>query len=126
MSGQFGSAFIEVVSMRRCAHCALIVAVVGAVLTGCAEKTTPVVQAPVQDTSQDRIRELERQLNEAASSSARDRDQIAALQNELAQLRKRLSERPAATPAPAPGWNSVPGGAMTSIEGTILFDSGKA
>jgi chemotaxis protein MotB len=47
-----------------------------------------------------------------------------ALQNELNALRQQLAERP--EPSPAPGWDTVPGGAMTSIEGTILFDSGKA
>ena len=45
------------------------------------------------------------------------------LRTELDQLKDELAQRPA---SPAEGWSVVPGGAMTSLDGTVLFDSGKA
>lgn len=93
---------------------------------GCSQKAQPIAQ-PVQEmSSPSPTSDLERQLNEAMAASARDKDRIAALESEAAALRQKLAQRPQPTAAPAPGWSSVPGGAMTSIEGTILFDAGKA
>jgi flagellar motor protein MotB len=93
-------------------------------LAGCAEKP-PVERAP--DTSaadRQRIAELEGQLRDAQAARLGDANRMTALQRELEALRQKLAEKP--EPTPPPNWASVPGGAMTSIEGTVLFDSGKA
>lgn len=92
---------------------------------GCAKE--PVETAPPQvDTSswEQRIRDLEDQLAAAQNARNADQDRIRQLQAELDRLRKELAAKPE-PPAP-PDWKNVPGGAMTSIEGTLLFDSGKA
>jgi chemotaxis protein MotB len=94
-------------------------------LAGCAEKPPPVNRAP--DTSaadRQRIRDLEAQLQQAQAGRVTDRDRLAQLQREIDALRRQLSQKP--EPTPPANWESVPGGAMTSIEGTVLFDSGKA
>lgn len=103
-----------------------LVAVLASLPLGCSQKAQPIAQ-PVQEMSSPQpTSDLERQLNDAMAASARDKDRIAALESEAAALRQKLAQRPQPTAAPAPGWSSVPGGAMTSIEGTILFDAGKA
>ncbi len=93
---------------------------------GCEEKTEPVI---TRDDSaleaERRMADLQAQLSQARADRAASQDEIVRLQNELNKLREQLAQR-RETPSPAAGWSSVPGGAMTSIEGTILFDSGKA
>lgn len=96
-------------------------------LSGCEDKSKTVDTAPIQPVTPDydaQIRDLEDQLRAAQAGRDADRDRIRALQNELERLRKELAAK--AEPPPAPNWQNVPGGAMTSIEGTVLFDSGKA
>lgn len=86
---------------------------------GCNE---PQKEAPVEQPGEDaqaRIRELEDLLAQAQRDRQADQRQIDALQAELDKLKKQASEMPK-------DWKGVPGGAMTSIEGTVLFDSGKA
>lgn len=73
----------------------------------------------------DRERELAGELERLQRESSVDKSRIEQLQNELDSLREQLAARPEPEPA-APGWQNVPGGVMTSIEGTVLFDSGKA
>lgn len=72
----------------------------------------------------ERIQELENLLAQAESDRAVAQEQALALRTELDDLKGQLSNRSEA--GPAPGWGSIPGGAMTAIEGTALFDSGKA
>lgn len=55
--------------------------------------------------------------------------QLASARQEMDALRTAAHHRPQPTPAPPPpadGWEAVPGGAMIAIEGSVLFDSGKA
>jgi chemotaxis protein MotB len=91
---------------------------------GCEEKTTsaapPIVQMPNCD---DQIRDLEDQLARAQADRDADQDRIRALQQELERIRGELAKIPE---TPPPGWQAVPGGAMIAIDGTVLFDSGKA
>lgn len=65
--------------------------------------------------------------NEACQSS------LMAAQRQNSDLRTQLASKPTAAPAAAapvmdmPGnWQPVPGGAMVAIDGSVLFDSGKA
>jgi chemotaxis protein MotB len=94
-------------------------------MVGCQEPADDAL-ADEQPTmsAEDRIRELQDRYDEAerarilAEEDARAlRDQNDRLKAELAELRSQ---------EPATGWTGVPGGAMTSIEGVVLFDSGKA
>ncbi|MEP0841315.1 MAG: OmpA family protein, partial [Phycisphaerae bacterium] len=90
---------------------------------GCAKQ--PIETGPSQvDLLNQQIRDLERRLAEAQAARDADEARIRQLQDELARLRQQLATKP--EPTPPPDWKSVPGGAMTSIEGTVLFDSGKA
>lgn len=69
----------------------------------------------------DRIAGLEEQLNQADRDLAAERERNLALQNEIDRLNDKLAQGKSAE-----GWATIPGGAMISIEGTVLFDSGKA
>ncbi len=72
----------------------------------------------------DRIRDLEDLLDQAEQDRMTAEDQALALRTERDRLKAELAAR--GTSEPAAGWESVPGGAMISIEGTVLFGSGKA
>ncbi|NLX14225.1 MAG: OmpA family protein [Phycisphaerales bacterium] len=76
----------------------------------------------VDRTAIDRIAELERQLADADQARYAAEDEAVRLRTENDRLREQLADRGTA----ADGWSVIPGGAMISIEGTILFDSGKA
>jgi flagellar motor protein MotB len=89
---------------------------------GCNDNQEQIVTGPDQRDA--RIAELERELNDLQTQGAGKDARIRELQDEIARLRGELARKP--EPPPAPDWTSVPGGAMTSIEGTLLFDSGKA
>lgn len=111
--------------MKLSRMCLLLAGAMAIAATGCADKNTPPPGPSQAEVDlRDRLQRAEADLARAMSDRERDANQIAALQAELDRLRKQLAERPPAEPAP--GWSSVPGGAMTSIEGTLLFDSGKA
>jgi chemotaxis protein MotB len=93
-------------------------------VVGCEEKTedmTPVEQPT--DVADSRLQQLQSMYD--AEQQAR----IAA-QEEANQLRGRCSDLEAKLDecqnTPAEGWKNVPGGAMLSIEGVVLFESGKA
>ncbi len=67
----------------------------------------------------DRIAQLEADLNAAQQQRNADQAEIERLKRELAAARAKQNVEPT-------GWKGVPGGAMTEVEGTLLFDSGKA
>ncbi len=91
-----------------------------AAAVGCQEpKQEPPVDVSYHEG--DRLNELESQLANALRDLGAANDRIRALQAENDRLARDLASKP----EPAPGWTNVPGGAMTSIEGTVLFDSGK-
>ena len=71
----------------------------------------------------DRIKELEDLYGQADQARILAEEDALRLRTELDQLKDELAQRPA---SPAEGWSVVPGGAMTSLDGTVLFDSGKA
>ena len=94
-------------------------------LAGCSKKEPPPVQyAPDTSAYDQQIRDLEDALRQAQADRDANRDRLARLQQELDDLRRKLAQTP--EPPPPPDWKAVEGGAMTSIEGTVLFDSGKA
>jgi chemotaxis protein MotB len=68
----------------------------------------------------DRIAELQEALDRCEQDRAAAEDRALALQTEVDRLKAE-----AAKAQPGQGWTSVPGGSMISIEGTVLFDSGK-
>ncbi len=97
-----------------------LVALVGVV--GCQEPETGMsVQDQAAQDAAARIADLERQLAQARADRSADQERMLALQNELERLRDQLAQA-----KPADGWTSIPGGAMIALEGTVLFDSGKA
>jgi len=98
----------------------LLATAVLVVAVGCAEKNKPIggPEQPARGAA-DRIAELQDQLALAQKDRTADQERILQLQNELDKCRNQQA-------GPAEGWSSVPGGAMTAIEGTLLFDSGKA
>jgi flagellar motor protein MotB len=110
--------------MSRWKFGTMLALVLTAGLAGCAEKKEPVTRAPDTSALDQRIRDLEAQLRQALADRDGNRDRVGQLQRELDALRRELSQKP--EPTPPANWESVPGGAMTSIEGTVLFDSGKA
>jgi chemotaxis protein MotB len=83
-----------------------------------------------------KIAQLEDQLAKANEDLSSTQDELARAladqrkaQNEAQLLRQQnadLQAKLAQKPEMPEGWDSVPGGAMTSIPGSILFDSGKA
>ncbi|HSW44254.1 MAG TPA: OmpA family protein [Phycisphaerae bacterium] len=91
---------------------------------GCAEQKKP---GPVPDqgatSAADRINELQSELNQCRNDLAACQERELAMRNENDRLKEQLAQ---GSPATEAGWTSVPGGAMIAIEGTVLFDSGKA
>jgi len=106
--------------IRNLAVCVSIGLAVMAV--GCAEQQKP-TPGPDQSTvgAADRINELQSELNQCHNDLAACQERELALRGENNQLKEQLAGVPAGA-----GWTSVPGGAMIAIEGTVLFDSGKA
>ncbi len=103
------------------------VGLLGAILLvsalGCQQpKKEPSTVDLVDRTAADRIAELERQLADADQARYAAEDEAVKLRSENNRLREQLADRGAT----AEGWSAIPGGAMISIEGTVLFDSGKA
>jgi len=89
---------------------------------GCQEPETGMsVQDQAAQDAAARIADLERQLAQSRADRSADQERMLALQNELERLRDQLAQA-----QPGEGWTSVPGGAMIELEGTVLFDSGKA
>ena len=91
---------------------------------GCAEQKKP-APGPGQEpnAAADRINELQSEVNQAKSDLTACQERELALRNENERLKEQLAKGTVATEG---GWTSVPGGAMLAIEGTVLFDSGKA
>jgi chemotaxis protein MotB len=73
-------------------------------------------------SANERIRELQEAKDQADRDRVATQDELTALRAERDRLKADLAK----AAKPAPGWDSVPGGAMISIEGDVLFDSGKA
>lgn len=94
-----------------------MLAAIGA--AGCAnQKKEPVATGPDPSAElkalQDQLAQLEKERQAAAARAE-------ALERENGQLKMQLSQGGAAPE----GWTSIPGGAMISLEGKVLFDSGK-
>ncbi len=102
--------------------CLLLATVVMMSAIGCQEPDTGMsAQEQAAQDAANRIADLERQLAQARADRNADQERMLALQNELDRLRDQLAQA-----QPSDGWTSVPGGAMISLEATVLFDSGKA
>jgi len=96
-----------------------------AVAVGCNDQNKNLAdQDQDAQSAADRIAELESQLDQSARDLAAAQDEVLALRTERDSLKDQLAK--AGQGATADGWKSVPGGAMISISGKMLFDSGKA
>jgi len=67
----------------------------------------------------ERAKELQDLYDQAQRARTAAEDEIAALKAQRDGLKGELAKKPS-------GWDTVPGGALISIEGDVLFDSGKA
>jgi flagellar motor protein MotB len=91
------------------------------VLAGCNEPKPPEEETAFDEDAA-RLQDLQDELARLQAENASHLDRIAALESENGELKTKLAEVPEA----APGWNTIPGGAMIALEGQVLFDSGKA
>ena len=97
------------------------------VTTGCAtnERQRITMLEQTNQNLTDRLNGAQGNLDAAT----RDRDalngRLLAAIDEVNQLRLALEQRPITEEPAAPGWTSVPGGAMIAIEGNVLFSPGK-
>ena len=106
--------------------CTILSASMLAGLIGCNDPNAkPDAYAEQTAAAEARIRDLQDQLAMAERNRIASQEQLNALRAELDNMRSQMASQPEPEPA-APGWTNVPGGVMTSIEGTVLFDSGKA
>jgi len=93
---------------------------------GCQEKNEGMSeQEQAAQAAADRIADLEAQLAAAQQQRSLTDQQLRDLMAERDRLAAELAAKPEPVEQPAPGWKTIPGGAMISIEGTVLFDSGK-
>lgn len=94
---------------------------------GCEDKKQDMATVDQQGPSAaDRIRALQDQLDMAERGRIQAENESQSLRNEIDSLRDQLADLQAKQQETPDGWTSYPGGAMISIEGTVLFDSGKA
>ncbi|HOW74124.1 MAG TPA: OmpA family protein [Phycisphaerae bacterium] len=112
--------------MFRTMECLVLAGALGLLIagTGCNDpkaKAEPVVDQHAAAAAE-RIAQLQKDLAEARNGWAADRNRLNQMQAEIDRLNQELSKGTKV----AEGWTPVPGGAMISIEGTVLFDSGKA
>ena len=93
-------------------------------MTGCTDPDEETL-ALLTDENDRLLEELETTQADLATA----REQVGEQQREnrtLAEQLDALKGQLEAMPDPPENWRGVPGGAMTSIPGTLLFDSGKA
>jgi len=93
------------------------------VAVGCQDPNKDAVAQDEAQAAADRIRELQGLYDEADRARIAAEDEAHRLRAQRDQLQAELAGRP--EPTPGPQWESIRGGVMTSIEGTVLFDSGK-
>lgn len=110
--------------MKRFSRTAVWFGTLGLIVSaGCAETK--------KDTAGDKLTDEAAQLSQCQQELERLRAEGKANQDRLAELERLngdLKSQLLATPketAPA-GWKSIPGGAMISLDGQVLFDSGKS
>ncbi len=93
-------------------------------MVGCQDQNKDMTAQPQADTNAaQRIRDLESQLADADSARIQAENEALAMRNQRDRLKEKLAELQASG---GDGWSNVPGGAMTGIEGIVLFDSGEA
>jgi chemotaxis protein MotB len=93
------------------------------VSAGCAEKKKDAGGDKVADDAA-LLKQAQLDLQRAQAEAKAAQDRLAELEAQNGQLKAQLSGA-TKEPAAAPGWKTVPGGAMISLDGTVLFDSGK-
>jgi chemotaxis protein MotB len=98
----------------------VMLVVLVASIFGCGDKLKQTEQDLA--AANDRLKALQEEKDEADRARLSAQDEITALRAERDRLKGDLAK----AQKPVDGWNTVPGGSMISIEGDILFDSGKA
>jgi len=102
-----------------------------AVAGGCAQKPNDKFSMLEQQNRAltDDLNSAQNELAQAKAARDACQQDLLAARNDADSCRSQLASRPAevnSSPAVPPGWTAVPGGAMIAIEGSVLFDSGKA
>ncbi len=112
--------------MRRFIQTMTMLALGGALLlgTGCNDPKQRI--AMLEESNQSLLADLQRtraELDRCRESNELCQRDIAAARGQINSLNTQLATMPEDVPE---GWTAVPGGAMIAIEGSVLFDSGKA
>jgi chemotaxis protein MotB len=95
----------------------------------CSVLAVGVLAAGCNDPNKARLAMLENQNAQLASEQGQLMSDLQRARDAAAQARREAEmfrAQRAATPEPPAEWKGVSGGAMTSIPGSLLFDSGKA
>jgi flagellar motor protein MotB len=117
---------------QKMRHGVLGLLAVGGLLCGCqGKKADPMADLKQQNQAlSDDLTACQNELAQAKAGRDACQQDLLAARNDADSLRNQLASRPVeqiSSPAPVPeGWTAVPGGAMIAIEGSVLFDSGKA
>jgi len=94
-----------------------------ALLAGCSQQK-PVDANAAADAQQ--LQDLRDAYARLQAEREKDAARLAELERENGQLKADLSRLGSeASGSPAPGWKTIPGGAMVALDGQVLFDSGK-
>lgn len=97
----------------------LLVVGLSSALLGCNDQNQDLAREDESARQLAEINQLQAELDAAQRQRNADQAEIERLRRELADARAKQEVEPA-------GWQGVPGGAMTSIDVTLLFDSGRA
>lgn len=121
---------------KHCGRNLLVIALLGMLPVGCASPTPEEQIAMLEDQNDSLTRNLDRarlenagmrdELAKYREAQRNWNDALLAARNEADGLRRELAQQPEPVAEPAaPGWTVVPGGAMISLPGNVLFAPGR-
>ncbi len=110
--------------MARISRALVVLGTMGVIVSaGCAEKKKDMATDRLADEAA-QLAQCQQELARLQAEAKANQDRLAELERQNGELKSQLMAGPKET-APA-GWKTVPGGAMISLDGTVLFDSGKS